>query len=119
MTEDKALKKVLKVHNNTLLPVEFNKVLMNRIYIESEKKRRRSFIWGICLISFVSLSLITMAIYLLKDYLSFNISLHFPAFVWSPGSESIFGFSSYIALLVLVLLALDRYLRSIRHKRIE
>jgi len=47
MTKDKALKKVLKVHNNTLLSVEFNKVLMNRIYIESDKKRRRAFIWGI------------------------------------------------------------------------
>ena len=113
MTEDKALRKVLERQNTGKLSSGFNTTLMDRVYLESVKKKKRSFILALCGISGISLCLISLAVYLLKDHLSF--SFQWPVFRLSAESKALYGFSFYIAFLVFLLIALDAYLR---HKRI-
>ena len=108
MTQDNALRKVLKKQVTGLSP-DFNEQLLNRIFVVAEQRKKRSFVLGLCAISAASLSLVSVGIYLLKDYLTF--SFHLPAFKLSPEALGIFGFSFYIAILILLLMVLDNYIR--------
>ena len=117
MKQDKAIIKALKSNDSPVLSAGFNSGLMKQIYREVEKKKRRSYILSLSLISTVSLCLIAMAVYLLEDYLSVDFSFHLPAFKISVESISGYGFSFYIAFLIGVLVALDYYFRNVLNKR--
>jgi hypothetical protein len=117
MKQDKAIIKALKSNDSPELSAGFNSGLMKQIYREVEKKKRRSYILSLSLISTVSLCLIAMAVYLLEDYLSVDFSFHLPAFKISVESISGYGFSFYIAFLIGVLVALDYYFRNVLNKR--
>jgi hypothetical protein len=117
MKQDKAIIKALKSTESPVLSAGFNTGLMNQLYREVEKKKRRSYILSLCLLSMVSLCLIAMAVYLLEDYLSVDFSFHLPAFKISVESISGYGFSFYIAFLIGVLAGLDYYFRNALNKR--
>ncbi|MDP4240087.1 MAG: hypothetical protein Q8904_11515 [Bacteroidota bacterium] len=112
MIQDRALTKVIKSERTAGLSPDFNSRLMNRVCLESQKQTKRSSVLGLCAISGASLSLISLAIYLLKDYLTF--SFHLPVFLLSRESLALYGFSFYIAFLIFILVTLDNYFR---HKR--
>jgi len=111
MNKDKAIRKALQSTESSKLSPDFNSRMMNQIYGAAERKRKRSYVLSLCLISGVSLALIAMTGYLMNDYFSVDFSLHLPKFHLSSESISIYGFSFYIALLILILIALDHYLR--------
>jgi hypothetical protein len=115
MAQDKALKRALQKQSLDKLPTDFNSRLMMQIHREAERKKKRSFIIGLCSVSAVSLLLISLAIYLLKDYLTF--SFHIPAL--SPESRAIYGFCFYIAFLIVLLIGFDNYFRTIKQKRVD
>lgn len=115
MIQDKAIRKALQIQKSSKLPTDFNSRLMMQIYREAERKRKHSFIIGLCSVSAISLLLISLAIYLLKDYLTF--SFHIPAL--SPESRVIYGFCIYIAFLIVILIGLDNYFRTSRQKRVD
>jgi len=116
MKQDKAIRKVLLAQKSPVLSSDFNVKMINRIYLEAAKKKKREFIRSLFLLSFTSVGLISMAIYSLRDYIVFKFPL--AAFQIRPESVTLFVFSCYIAFLVLILIGLDNYFRNIRHKKI-
>ena len=111
MNHNKAIIKALKSTKSPMLSADFNARLMTQIYHAAERKKKRVYILNLCLISGVSLVLIAMAVYLLNNYFSFNLSIHLPKFNVTPQSITVYGFSFYIALLILILIGIDHYLR--------
>lgn len=114
MNDDKAIRKALQSNESPQLSADFNSRLMTKVYHAVERKKKQEYVLGLCLISFVSLVLIGLAIYLFKTYLllDFNFELpSFPKMHLSSESKSIYAFSIYIAFLSLVLIGLDHYLR--------
>lgn len=119
MNKDKFLVKALKSKDNTKLSADFNTRLMNQIYKVVAAKKRQSMILTFSLITVVSLGLVSLAVYLLKDYLSFSSLLYTQSFLFTSQSKTIFGFSVYIASLILVLIFIDNYFRNLREKRLN
>ena len=114
MNNDKAIIKALQATESPRLSADFNSRMMAEVYRAVERKKKRAYILGLCLISGVSLALIGLAVYVFYTYSSFDLSLQLPNFSkmqFSSESKSIFGFSIYIALLSLILIGLDHYLR--------
>lgn len=114
MNNDKAIIKALQSTESPRLSADFNSRMMAEVYRAAERKKKRSYILGLCLISGVSLVLIAMVVYVFQTYFSFDLSVELPKFPkihFSSESKSIYGFSIYIALLTLILIGLDHYLR--------
>ena len=111
MNNDKAIIKALQSTESSKLPDNFNSRLMTRVYRAAEQKKKRAYILSLCLASGVSLVLIAMAVFLLNNYFAFNLGLHLPKWNVNAQSISVYGFSFYIALLILILVGLDHYLR--------
>jgi formate-dependent nitrite reductase membrane component NrfD len=114
MNNDKAIIKALQSTESPRLSADFNSRLMAEVYRTVERKKKRAYILSLCLVSGVSLALIGMAVYVFYTYSSFDLSIQLPNFSkmqFSSESKSIFGFSIYIALLSLILIGLDHYLR--------
>jgi heme/copper-type cytochrome/quinol oxidase subunit 2 len=111
MNNDKAIIKALQSTESPQLSADFNSRMMAEVYRAVERKKRWSYVLSLCLISGVSLVLIALTVYLLNNYFSVDFSLHLPKFHFSSESKSIYGFSIYIALLILILIGLDHYFR--------
>ena len=84
--------------------------MMERVHQEAEKqtKRKTRVGWAALLIS--ALALVGLGVYVLTFYLEFNFADVMPQMNVRQDS-SLFGFYVYIALLALVLLGLDYWLR--------
>jgi len=119
MKQDKALIKALKLKEKPQLPTDFNTQLMREIYKASAKQKKQNIILSYAFISFVSLGLIGMAVYLLKNYITFSSVSQIPEFLATSESKNIFGFSIYIACLVLILVFMDRYFRKLRERHLN
>lgn len=117
MQQDKAIIKALKEEMISSLPSDFNERAMVRIYKEAERKKKQNFFFMIGGISVVSLGLIVMSVYLLKNYFSFDFAFHFQLPYLKLGSLSQYYFDIYIAILVLVLIGFDYLFRSYWHKK--
>ncbi|HLP13269.1 MAG TPA: hypothetical protein VK177_15135 [Flavobacteriales bacterium] len=116
MNNDKAIIKALQSTESPRPSADFNSRLMAKVYRAAERKKKRDYVLGLCLVSGVSLALIGLAVYVFNTYFSFDLRLELPKFPkmhFSSESKSIYEFSIYIALLSLILIGLDNY---IRHK---
>jgi len=114
MSNDKAIIKALQSTESPRLSADFNSRMMAEVYRAVERKRKRAYILGLCLISGVSLALIGLAVYVFLTYIPWSFTFDLPKFpkvYLSPESKSIFAFSIYIAFLSLVLIGLDHYFR--------
>jgi len=116
MNQDTALKKVLQSREKGDLPYDFESRLMRTIQAEAVKKKMRSAVLNLCLVSMVSLTMIAGTILGLKYYLLVHFSLPENPFKFLSDSASLFGFFFYIAFLVLILLGLDMYFRKLKQK---
>ncbi len=117
MSQGKALKSALNNRRPTNLPYGFEQLMMRRILLEAERKKKRSFVWGLIVISFVSIGMIAATIYILTYYFSFSMYLALPDISFSSQTQSWFVACGYIAVLMLALLALDGYFRNLWQKR--
>lgn len=117
MKPDKAILKVLKSQEIPELTPGFNTRMMNRVHVVVEKKKKRQYVQMLCFLAAVSLGLISMAVYFLKDYLPSHFTFYMPDFNIHLASLSRYGFGFYIAFLTLLLVGLDHYFRSVRQKR--
>jgi len=117
MKPDKAILKVLQSQQIPELSPGFNSRLMNQLHVGVEKKKKRQYALTLCLLSAVSLGLIAMAGYLMKDYLPSHVTIQIPEFKIPWESLSRYGFGFYVAFLTFILVGLDHYLRSVRQKR--
>ena len=116
MKQDKAIIKVLKSVEVPILSDGFNSGMMKQLYQTVEKKKKRTYILTLCLITTVSLGLISMGIYLTKDYLVGNFIFQLPTLKMMATSISKYGFGIYIAFLIFILLALDTFFRTVWNK---
>jgi hypothetical protein len=117
MKQDKAIIKVLKSQESPALSYDFNARLMSRVYVAVEKKKKRAYVLSLCLLSTVSLGLISLAGYLLKDHLALDFTLTLPRINFTLAPLSRYGFSVYIAVLTFILIGLDTYFRHVWIKR--
>ena len=117
MNENKALKKALQNRRADNLSYEFEHKMMSRILIEAERKKKRSLVWGLSIISVVSIGMIAATIYILTYFVSFSVHFSLPDIAISYETQSLFFAYCYIALLVLALLGIDAYFRNLRQKQ--
>jgi len=117
MKQDKAILKALKSQESPALSYDFNARLMSRVYLAAEKRKKRTYVLSLCLISAVSLGLISLAGYLLKDHFVTDFALTMPHINLTLGSLSKYGFCIYIAVLTLILIGLDNHFRHVWIKR--
>jgi len=114
MNNDKAIRKALQSTESPRLSADFNSRMMAEVYRAVERKKKRAYVLGLCLISGVSLMLIAMAVYVFYTYFPWNFKFELPKLPkmqFSSESKSMYEFSIYIALLSLILIGLDHYLR--------
>jgi hypothetical protein len=114
MNNDKAIIKALQSTESPRLSADFNSRLMVEVFLAAERKKKRAYVLGLCLISGVSLTMIGLVVYLFHTYFSFDLSVELPKFPkmhLSSESKSMYEFSIYIALLSLILIGLDNYIR--------
>jgi len=115
MNNDKSIRKALQSTESTRLSADFNSRMMAEVYRSVERKKKRAYVLGLCLISGVSLALIAMAVYVFYSYFPWTFKFELPKFPkmhFSSESKSMYGFSIYIALLSLILIGLDNYIRN-------
>ena len=117
MKQDKAIRKALASKHTPALSNGFNTRMMQQLYVVVEKKRKRIYVFSLFMITVVSLGLVSMGIYLLKDYIPSDITLHLPNSNNLMDTLSRYGFSLYIASLILILIGLDTWFRQYRQKR--
>ncbi len=117
MSRNKALKRALNNRRTSNLPYGFEQQMMRRILLEAERKKKHSFLWGLIVISFVSTGMIAAMGYILTYYFSFSMHLTLPDLSVSPQTKSWLVACGYIAVLMLALLGLDGYFRSLWKKR--
>lgn len=117
MKQDKALKKTLANIESKGLSYGFDQKVMKLVLVEAEKKRKRTNVLSLGLVSMVSLLIVVGASYLINTYTSFSSSISFPQIQFSESTRSIIFFSLYIAAIVLILLGFDGYLRRLKQKQ--
>jgi hypothetical protein len=115
MNNDTALKKVLERRSGDL-PYGFDKRLMDRIMIEAEKKSKKSYRLSILMVSLVSVSIFVTVFFLLNHFFGFNILEVFSRIRFGTGDKTIYSFSIYISVLILLLLGVDFKIRNIIRK---
>jgi len=109
MEKDNAIKKALIGQEDINFPFTLrNKILLN-INKEAEKQMKLKYIYGILLISCISLILTAGTIFLLVT--RFGLVFNFPTINLSFVSNPLFLSSLYLASIVLLLLILDDMLR--------
>jgi len=114
MSNDKAIIKALQSTESPRLSADFNSRLMTEVYRTLERKKKRAYILGLCLISGVSLALVGLAVYVFLTYIPWNFTFELPKFPkmeFSSESKSMYAFSFYIAFLSLILIGLDYWIR--------
>lgn len=114
MNNDKAIRKALQSTESPRLSADFNSRLMAEVYRAVERKKKREYVLGICLISGASLALIGLAVYVFLTYIPWNFTFELPKFSkvhLSSESKSMYAFSFYIAFLSLILIGLDYWIR--------
>ena len=118
MSENKLIDKLLRNKPDEQLPYRFNDRVMRQVYIEAERKSRRSYVKGILLISIVSLFMAVSGVVVLKSFFNINLDLSFDFLNWSINNEDLSAFlnCSYIGLLALILLMIDLLLRKRKSK---
>lgn len=115
MNKDNLISKALQ-QPKMELSANFNNLLMDKIVVVHRKQEKQKQILSYVLVSVISALLVGLAVFLLKDKVS---GIHFKdyAHVFNFNfSEPIFGFSTFLATIVLFLLFVDGYLRHLRHK---
>lgn len=80
MNNDKAIIKALQSTESPRLSADFNSRMMAEVYRAVERKKKRAYVLGLCLISGVSLALIGMAVYVFYTYFSFDLSIQLSRF---------------------------------------
>ena len=117
MIKDKAIQKAVQSQPVSMLSSGFDSRIMDRIRLETEKKKKRAYVLSLGLISVVSAGLISLAVYLFKDELPAHLTLRFPDFNVIVVTLSKYGFGFYVAFLALILIGMDYFLRNAWQKK--
>lgn len=116
MNQDKILKDYFQQTTEVPLSSGFNDRLMLKINEELVRRRRRQTVLSYLLVSVVSVGIVLLSCFLLRDYLSGEFLRNPKELLLISVSDSMLKFSIYIGLIVLFLLSLDMYFRKKREK---
>jgi len=116
MNQDKILKDYFQQTTEVPLSSGFNDRLMLKINEELVRRRRRQTVLSYLLVSVVSVGIVMLSCFLLRDYLSGEFLRNLKELLLISVSDSMLKFSVYIGLIVLFLLSLDMYFRKKREK---
>lgn len=116
MERDRALKKVVKNSVSDNLSYGFENRVMKQIFYEAEKKKKKTYLYGIFLTSLVSLIMIAGCVLMLSRYFGLKFSLDWVQLNISGETFQTLMFFGNIAFVVLILLFIDTYLRRLKHK---
>ena len=105
-----ALKQALERRQTSSLPSNFSYRMMQRVHLEAEKQRKRKVSIGWLALFASAFSLLGIGVYFLFFYLDVRFADYLPQMDIQQ-SFSLFKFYGYIALLVLILLGVDYWLR--------
>ena len=111
MKHDNAIKKVLE-GSNARLSFDFETRTMQRIQKMVERRKKKTFVLQLFLVSFVSVTLIFVVFYILNTKL--ETDLRFGNILSVVNKVCSYSFELYIAFLALLLLFVDTFLRKIR-----
>jgi H+/Cl- antiporter ClcA len=117
--KNKALKQALERRISGGLPSNFNYHMMDRIRLEAVRQHRRRKIISWCWLIFGSLLILGLGLYVLAFYLGVDFKEYIPRKECLPPYTDLILFYWYIAVLVLILLGLDYWMRSHRRKTKE
>lgn len=104
------LKQALERRETGSLPSNFSFRMMESIHLEAKKQRRRRARLNILALGSAVLSLLGLGVYFLVFYLEFNIQDYIPS-INMKDDLILLKFYSLIAVLALLLLGLDYWLR--------
>jgi hypothetical protein len=113
MEENKnnALKQALERRMSDGLPSNFNYQMMNRIRLEAAKRHKQYKVISWCWLILGSLSLLGLGIYIPVFYLEIDIREYMLRIENTQPVTDLIAFYWYIAVLVLILLGLDHWMR--------
>lgn len=114
--EDKAIRRMLCDRTEENLSFSLRNKILLEVEKEAVKKKKRAYIRNIVWVSCVSLALTSGAVYILVAHIGFSLSV--PSLQWSPDSKNMWIISVYLALIIVLLLVFDHFLRKAyeRHK---
>lgn len=104
------LKQALERRQTSDLPSNFSYRMMERVQLEVKKKQKCKIRLNIIALSSAVLSVLGLGIYFLVFYLEFNLADYMPSLDIKKDFV-LLGFYGYVALLALLLLGLDYWLR--------
>lgn len=108
------MKQALQRRQSGSLPSNFTFRMMGQIRMEAVKQEKRKYRIMILFLIVALLVIIGSFVYCLFFYLGFKPMDLVPKLQFSSGSSLLFGFYTYIALLVLCLLRMDYWMRKKR-----
>lgn len=108
---ENALKRALEKRQSGSLPSNFTFKMMEQIRLEAVKQEKRKQRISVIFLVVALLTILASSIYCLFFYLDFKLIDMIPDLKVPTLSVSLFGFYTYIALLVLGLLGVDYWIR--------
>lgn len=117
--KDNMLKQAIDRRVNSSLPSNFNYQMMNKIRLEAAKQHRRRKVISWCWLIAGSLFLLGLGVYILVAYLEVDFMNYIPQKESIQPVVDVIAFYWYIAILVLVLLGFDYWMRWYRRKGME
>jgi len=116
---DNMLKQAMERRANSCLPSNFNYQMMNKIRLEAAKQHRRRKVVSWCWLIAGALSLLGLGVYIPASYLEVSLVDYMPRKESIQPNTDLIGFYWYIAVLVLILLGLDHWMRWYRRKALD
>jgi len=117
--KDNMLKQAMERRVNSCLPSNFNYQMMNKIRLEAATQHRRRKVVSWCWLIAGALSLLGMGVYILVFYLKVSLTDFIPMKESIKPATDLIAFYWYIAVLVLILLGLDHWMRWYRRKAMD
>jgi hypothetical protein len=117
--KNNALKQALERRISGGLPSNFNYHMMNRIRLEAARQHRRRKIIGWCWMILGSLFILGFGLYILVFYLEVDFMEYMFWEEYLPPYTDLILFYWFIAVLVLILLGLDYWMRSYWRKTMD
>ena len=117
--KDNMLKQAMERRTNSCLPSNFNYQMMNKIRLEAARQHRRRKVVSWCWLIAGALSLLGLGAYMLVPYMKVDLMEHMPREESILPSTDLIAFYWYIAVLVLILLGLDYWMRWYRRKALD
>ncbi len=119
MNKDRLIADSFNLREKDVLPADFSRKMMDKILLEAARKQKQAITLNYLAISVASLLLILVTGFMLKSYLSFDQLKNIVETLTTPFLSPAFKFGLFISIIVLLLLAMDRFFRNLYNKHLN